>query len=141
MTRFILLSLIVFCSSLNAQVTKADYYNKALMKISDEFIKTNDSLGNYTFIVFSDDTQACKKDFDGSNFLVIDNKEEYANIIDLIMYSMCGHYIIANSSYSWWGSWLGNRNWDKIVIAPELWFGIGYQFGGKNIPSKRFIKV
>ena len=31
------------------------------------------------------------------------------------------HGIMANSSYSWWGAWLGEDSDDRIIIAPTPW--------------------
>ena len=40
---------------------------------------------------------------------------------DMHLMSLCQHHIIANSSFSWWGAWLANRE-NQIVIAPKVWF-------------------
>jgi hypothetical protein len=35
--------------------------------------------------------------------------------------SLAGHHIIANSSYSWWAAWLGDKP-DQQVIIPDRWY-------------------
>jgi hypothetical protein len=41
--------------------------------------------------------------------------------LDLTLMAACGHFLIANSSLSWWGAWLGDSI-GKKVIAPARWF-------------------
>jgi hypothetical protein len=33
----------------------------------------------------------------------------------------CRHFVVANSSFSWWAAWLSNSA-GKVVIAPRRWF-------------------
>lgn len=75
---------------------------------------------HYTFIVFSNKIEWCKKAFRDIDrtFIYIENEPHYH---DLYLMSMCKHNIIANSSFSWWGAYL-NRNPDKVVVAPKKWF-------------------
>jgi len=68
------------------------------------------------FLIFSDDVQWCMENFSEKKFNIFQNNHYYS----LCMMSMCDGHIIANSSYSWWGAWLGNN---KNVVAPKKWFG------------------
>jgi hypothetical protein len=40
---------------------------------------------------------------------------------DLRLMSLCKHHVIANSSFSWWGAWLGSAK-DGMVLGPKQWF-------------------
>ena len=33
----------------------------------------------------------------------------------------CKHFVVANSSFSWWGAWLGGDE-KSVRIAPRPWF-------------------
>jgi hypothetical protein len=72
-------------------------------------------------IVFSDDSKWCNEQelFSEDRFLISENTD---NRVDLCLMTLCSDFIIANSSYSWWGAWLSS-NKDKKVIAPIEWFG------------------
>ena len=54
----------------------------------------------------------------------------YSSYEEMMLMSHCQHHIMANSTYSWWGTWLHDRSADdrpgeKYVIAPRIWFPEG----------------
>lgn len=89
-----------------------DYYEKAMSLFGED----------YSFLVFSDDIPWCRDNFKGPRFSF---SEGLTNSQDLELMSKCDHHIIANSSFSWWASWL-NQQPDKKTIAPSKWFGPAY---------------
>lgn len=96
-------------------VVSDNYYKKAI-----EYIK--EKVENPVFYVFSDDLDYCRKLFDGmEHILVTWNRGEYS-YRDMQLMTHCKHNIIANSTFSFWGAYLGT-NEDKIVIAPNLSWG------------------
>ena len=86
-----------------------DYYESAL-KLFDS---------DREVIIFSDDTEWCKEQelFANDRFAVAEGGDQF---YDLCLMSMCDDFIIANSTFSWWGAWLANRG---KVIAPKELFG------------------
>ena len=78
----------------------------------------------YAFRFFSDDIAWCKETFGHRSDVSFSegNLEEQ----DLIEMSWCEHHICSASTFSWWGAWL-NRNPQKRIIIPRLWFQPGYR--------------
>lgn len=91
-------------------VQDMDYYNQSISIIGED----------KTFLIFSDDIEWCKNNFSFlKNKIICEGNKDYE---DLYLMSLCNHNIIANSSFSWWGSWLNTNN-SKKIIAPKNWFG------------------
>lgn len=99
---------------------KQDFHPCPSMNYFNESLKYIESLINIdNILVFSDDIKWCKENFTDTRCTFIENQNE---IEDMYLMSYCNHNIITNSSFSWWGSWL-NKNPNKIVCAPSIWFG------------------
>ena len=89
-----------------------DYYKEALRKFKGR-----------TIMVFSDDIPWCRKQSMFKNAIFVDSSEGmFKGHFDLCLLSMCSDFIIANSTFAWWGAWLSD-NKDKKVIAPKRWYG------------------
>ena len=104
----------------------AVYYQKAI-----EYMKT--VFSDPVFLVFSDDPEWVmrKLDIEG-NFKYIGDFGRYKDYEELVLMSRCSAHIISNSTFSWWGAWLDEKE-DKIVVAPKKWFE-----GQKDIVPKEW---
>jgi hypothetical protein len=93
----------------------ADYYKRGI-----EFVTSK--LRNPHCYVFSDDPEWVREYIKiplPSTVVDINGPDDAHE--DLWLMSSCNHFVIANSSLSWWGAWLSKAN-NKIIIAPEKWF-------------------
>lgn len=108
-------------------VLEMDYYNEAM--------KILKLCGVSEYLIFSNDTEWCKKNFKGEQFTFI--KDD--SFIELYLMAQCSHHIVANSAFSWWGAWLG-ANPNKQVVAPLKWFS-NSQLNDKDLIPKTWIKI
>ena len=70
------------------------------------------------YMVVSDDIQWCRDNITLPNCI-------FANFTDyeaLWLISLCQHFVISNSSFSWWAAYLSTNN-NKVVITPDTWGG------------------
>lgn len=104
-------------------IMNVEYYKNAL-----KHIETNKTCNKVLYFCEDDDINEVHAIIDELEiefrhrftFVRCDNKLE--DWEQMLIMSLCGHNIIANSTFSWWGAYL-NSHPDKIVCYPSLWFG------------------
>jgi hypothetical protein len=72
------------------------------------------------YFVFSDRPEAARARIplpDERITLVSHNDGDTLAYADLWLMTQCKHFIIANSTFSWWGAWLGEGE-DTIIFTP-----------------------
>jgi len=83
---------------------KTGYYERAMAEFPDA-----------DFLVFSDNIEWCKRQ---DIFKDCEFSEGLDEVADLNLMASCNGHIMANSSYSWWGSYLGYGK----TVAPKDWY-------------------
>lgn len=101
----------------NASVSDIYDYDINYFYNAVKYIKEH--VDNPVFIIFSDNVEWCKENFhiDGDVCYETPNNPIWEKIR---LMSACKHFIIHNSTFSWWVQHL-SQNEKKIVIAPTLW--------------------
>lgn len=98
-------------------VCSNEYYLNGFCKIEEIVEKPK-------YYIFSDDIEFVENKFDFGNREVIFVKNRNKDYEELRLMSNCKHFIIANSTFSWWAAIISKFT-DKVVIAPETWYTDG----------------
>lgn len=126
----------VFKDHCSIHIRLGDYvtYSNSFPPITEEYVSQAiryimDKSGVNKFIIFSDEIQKAKNLFANHKGQLLEFKFCYETDEHQSLSTMasCSHHIIANSTFSWWGAFLGH-NPDKIIVSPhyENWFGPGF---------------
>lgn len=101
-------------------LTQTDYYDKAIAEFPND-----------KFLVFCADRQEGSNDVQDQEYVMNWLEAKYGDrfqlfqgfteIYDMNAMAGCKAHIMANSSFSWWASYIG----DGKVIAPKKWFTDG----------------
>lgn len=92
-----------------------DYYDAAAARLADHVAAP-------FFFVFSDDAAWARRNLRlPGPMRVVDEAADLPPSVDQRLMAACRHFIIANSTFSWWAAWLG-ANPAKLVVAPRQWF-------------------
>lgn len=114
-----------------------EYYIKAIETICAK-------IESPRFVVFSDDIAWSMENFPlQSNAIVVDWNQGEDSWQDMLLMSCCKHHIIANSSFSWWGAWLGDLQGKTITVCPKRWYADDKweKDAGQFVPCHSWVKV
>ena len=92
-------------------LTRENYYDTAIEELSSKVDH---------WLICSDDIEWAKQNF--SHLTNVTFSEGRTDYEDMWLMSLCNHFIIANSTFSWWSAWL-SKNKDKNILCPQEWFG------------------
>ena len=100
---------------LNVGVLGGDYYGPAIRLMQEK-------LSRPAFFVFSDDSKGARALLsEYGDCVYVTCNDGASPLYDMRLLSACKHFIIANSTFGWWGAWLSGAA-DKIVVVPQNWF-------------------
>lgn len=138
-------------TSVAVHVRHGDYLHHACFRVCDiayyskSMNEMRERVTGARFFIFSDDPEWCRENFKDDDVAAIigcrsavtaitgrrnspsemtatsDRCYEPNPLHDLHLMSLASHHIIANSSYSWWGAWLGKKP-GQIVMMPDRWY-------------------
>lgn len=107
----------------------ADYFNTALTTLLSKMAEQN--IQNLHCYIVSDDVSWVKENIHptytigGAIPVTYISRPEIADYEEIHLMSLCHHFIISNSTFSWFGAWLSKAasklGHEKIVVGPKKW--------------------
>jgi hypothetical protein len=114
----------------------ADYFRLAVALMERE-------MKSPRYFLFSDDQEAARAKLvlPEGRVTVVSHNRGYENAYaDLWLMTLCQHFITSNSTFSWWGAWLGARE-PKMVCTPDLKIDGKTAWGFKGLIPGGWIKL
>ena len=74
------------------------------------------------FVVFSDDALAARQVMEEATSLPVLYASDYQigdDLADLYAMQHCRHFVLANSTFSWWAAWLAQQK-GTVVVSPDV---------------------
>ena len=124
--------LIKSTESVCVSIRRGDYlsetYRKKFFVCDKEFFiegvqKIRQDIPNAVLFIFSDEIDWVRENIDFGGIVYFESGKDPVWEKLRIM-SLCKHFIISNSTFSWWAQYL-STNKNKIVYAPSSWFADG----------------
>lgn len=119
-------------NSVCVHIRRGDYLNNPVYSVCDEvyyntaIMQMRKVLDKPVFFLFSNDKKWLQSHFFGDDYFIVQD-DELKDYETLQIMKACNHFIIANSSFSWWAQYLSDFP-KKVVIAPSKWYAKGFNY-------------
>jgi hypothetical protein len=90
----------------------AEYYRAAIVAIRERVPRAK-------LYTFSDSPSHAVLPIGEDDAVRVGNEGEEAQFEDLWLMSQCRHFVLANSTFGWWGAWLG-RTAQSVIVSPVM---------------------
>jgi hypothetical protein len=117
-----------------------EYYHRAIDLVAAR-------VSHPTFFIFSDDIEWC------NTHLTIDQPHAFvrhsrpaedATEEDFRLMRACRHFIVGNSTFSWWAAWL-SAGAEAVIVAPSKWYAqtaLGaYQLDATQVVPEHWLRL
>jgi len=94
-------------------VCNIEYFKKAIEQ-------ANALIEQPHYYIFSDDPSWVRENLPVTGAVYINWNKGTSSWQDMMLMAQCRHHIICNSTFSWWGAWLGTHE-KSVIICPNQW--------------------
>lgn len=111
-------------NSVGVHIRRGDYVDLGMIVCDIEYYRKSMEMMSTleekpVFYIFSDDIEWVKENLI-TDFNMVFVEGNHSAVEDMKLLYSCNHFIMSNSTFSWWGAYLGSYP-DKRVITPRYW--------------------
>jgi hypothetical protein len=96
-----------------------NYFSEGVKQIDNVLNQNGNTSPRHIFFA-TEDPEWVKQNITPDHDSTIISRPGIYDFEEIILMSACNHFVISNSTYSWWAAWL-SHNTNKIVVAPKIW--------------------
>ena len=93
------------------------FLKESIIYINEAINYFKDKVEKPIFLIWSNDFTNLEKYFKSDDFIFVINKKNKI-LTDFYLLTQCKYFIVAPSTFHWWGAWLSNFH-DKICVRPK----------------------
>jgi len=131
-------------------IKRPEYYIGAFEKLTEKLSENSEDISEYDVLYFCQKQDnhivnqyidIFNKRFQKIHFVKVD--DDIPDWKQLLLMSLCNHFIIANSTFSWFGAYLSKsyENKTAIICYPITWFGPLYTHNINDLCPSDWISI